>query len=375
MKYLLTIVIFIISILSKADECHPVNHLNEIKSYCNHFSERFCEKARKDQKIKIENLKRSFENQAFESVLQGLPESNKNINFDEMKKNPELISKFRDETFKAAFNTYHENKESFENFGKFVKENMKETIIAQISKSGLSKSEKQKIIEFTQKKIPEIKILFSPYSKEAKELQKQIDEEYEIELQNSNIDFEFEDNDSLDLEDMFYEACGKDGTNRNALYMEKEQHKIIFLCPGDYLLDYDSTQSMDGIYNKMFFTLSHEIGHGFDYGHLINGKKVFAKYLKCLGSHNKDHRHEITADFWGASAMARQINLGNFSKDEMIKSSLELLCFTESGSEHPDGTFRINHIIPTQADLNKALGCKTPKVSCDLNGAQLFFVD
>ena len=228
MKYLLTIVIFIISILSKADECHPVNHLNEIKSYCNHFSERFCDKARKDQKIKIENLKRSFENQAFESVLQGLAGSSKNINIDEIRKTPELISKFRDETFKASFNTYHENKESFENFGKFVKENMKETIIAQISKSGLSKSEKQKIIEFTQKKISEIKILFSPYSQEAKELQKQINKEYEIELQNSDIDFEYEDIDNLDIEDMFYEACGKDGTNRNAFIWKKSSTKLYF---------------------------------------------------------------------------------------------------------------------------------------------------
>ena len=290
-----------------------------------------------------------------------------------MKKDPELRSRLRDETFKASFHTYAKNKQSFENFASFVKDNMKKTILEQISRSGLNKHEQKEVITFTTKKMSEIKVLFSPYSTEALELQKQIDKESEEEFQNLDIDFEIDDYQSLDIEDMFYEACGKDGTKRNAFYMEKEHHKIIFLCPGDYLLEYDLSQSMDGIYNKMFFTLSHEIGHGFDYGHLLKGKKVFSNYLKCLGQHDKGHRHEITADYWGASAMARQIRLGNFSADKMIKSSLELLCFTKSGSSHPGGTFRINHIIPTQADLSKALGCKTPKVSCNLNSAQLSF--
>lgn len=183
---------------------------------------------------------------------------------------------------------------------------------------------------------------------------------------------------------LYMSACGMNGMEINAFF----DNGNLVLCPGLLISMSDYGGKKDEILSALRFTIGHEIGHSIDAAVYPD---VYNKMQTCYQDVSKDNNiwkadmaGEITADYWGAIAMATntqssfrtpKLNPNDPEKNaRIIAYSVDGFCRppTESGSPHPEGAFRINQTIGKHPYIARALNCEPAKVEapyCSLKGA------
>lgn len=177
------------------------------------------------------------------------------------------------------------------------------------------------------------------------------------------------------LADNYYDGCGHDGLDDNAFAFELEigprqgKRKLIVPCAGAVIASMLSVDPQVGsrypFWVSLLSTFGHETGHHFD-GQLKDFTGVYNELLQCIrqqyGSSFQpeegksrsreqivmDHFGEITADSWGAAAVALYLQeygsrLSPEQTAKVLQASYSDLCnqLDDDDGVHPTGRFRI----------------------------------
>ncbi|MFP5386164.1 MAG: hypothetical protein ACLGHN_08805 [Bacteriovoracia bacterium] len=183
---------------------------------------------------------------------------------------------------------------------------------------------------------------------------------------------------------LYMSACGMNGMEVNAFF----DSGSLVLCPGLLISMSDYGGKKDELLSALRFTIGHEIGHAIDasaYPDVYNDMQTCYKDVaKNDTVWQPDTAAEITADYWGAIAMATPIKKNLYSKKldpndpeknaRIIAYSVDGFCRppTESGAPHPEGAFRVNQTIGKHPYIARALNCEPAQEDapyCSLKGA------
>lgn len=210
-----------------------------------------------------------------------------------------------------------------------------------------------------------------------------------LNLKNSLVDQRLRDN--------YYDACGHDGLDDNAFAFEwqvgprKGVRRVVVLCAGAIVASMMAAEEPSGrslpIWVTLLMTIGHEIGHHFDaqnselrgaYNQVLNCVKQqsgnsFKSHQSNLPAEKifYDHVGEITADSWGAEAVAQYLKeyrrLSNLEIGSILKISMADLCAGEDDGVHPSGEFRMDY-IRDHTSLFDLLECSSiqTKFGCSL---------